>query len=685
MSTQSLAAPHTHEQRIAGWLTQSEFATLEAICETLLPSLAAPAGSAPQVASYYQRSARDLGVALRLAEMLGRDTPQVHHDLRQFLAMFRRAALSLLLVGAAKPFAELSQPEREQYLLWLANSPVGVLRKGFQGIKRLACMIFYTNTNAQGINPNWEVLDYTPPTPPPAVAPAMQPTAIHQDMVLEADAVVIGSGAGGSVVAAELAQAGKHVIVLEKGGYNYEGNFTHLEQQAMSEMFLKQGAMASSDLGMLIMAGSTLGGGTVINWMTCFRPQQDVLTEWETVSGLAGQFTGAALQRSFAAVEERLNVSRYESAHNGPNRVLFEGASALGLHADVIPRNARDCNGRCEGCNFGCRHGASQSTLKTYLQDAYEHGAQLLVRCSAERVLTEGGQVRGVVALAQDPETGRQHRVQIHARTVVVAAGALHTPALLLRSGLENPHIGRHLRMHPTTVSVGLYPEKINAWRGALQSAYSDAFTHLDGAYGYKLEAAPGHPGLFALARPWASAHDYREQMIRGAHLAPIIIVVRDRGEGQVRLDERGDPLVDYAVSAYDRNHMAHGLRQMARIHFAAGADEVMTLQNKPTYVERSSHSEAHAQHLRTFDRQVERHGLEPNRILTFSAHQMGSCRMGANPADSVTDGSQQVHGVRGLYICDSSVFPNASGVNPMLSIMGLAHHASQHIRSTMP
>jgi choline dehydrogenase-like flavoprotein len=265
---------------------------------------------------------------------------------------------------------------------------------------------------------------------------------------------------------------------------------------------------------------------------------------------------------------------------------------------------------------------------------------------------------------------------------VVVAAGTLHSPAILLRSGIENPHIGRHLHLHPTTVSVGLYPEKVYAWSGVLQSAYSDQFVHLDGNYGYKLEAAPGHPGLFALARPWVSARDYREQMARGAHLAPIIIVVRDKGEGSVTVDRTGEPIVDYVVSSYDRKHVAHGLRQMARIHFAAGAAEVMSLQNKPTYVERSAHTALHRQHLRGFDRQVEQHGLGPNRILMFSAHQMGTCRMGAEPKTSVTDEHTQVHGVKGLFVCDGSIFPAACGVNPMISIMGLAHKASQYIKT---
>lgn len=683
-TTPTISSPQTlaAENRIAGWLTSDDFAILEAICDTLLPSLEPPAGSSEVVAAYYRRSAHDLQIAQRLAEKFAYESPQVHADLRQFLSMFASSGPSLLLVKKASPFRELSQEKREQYLLALANSPLGKIRKGYQAIKRFACLLYYSALDERGVNPNWDMLDYTAPTAPPVVSQPITPLEISRDITLEADVVVIGSGAGGGVVAGELAMAGKSVIVLEKGGYNYEGNFTQLEDQASSELFLKRGALATDDLGVLIMSGSTLGGSTIINWMTCFRTPDDVLAEWEQCSGLHGYFTDPQLQQSFASVEKRLSVNANHSQHNRPNQVLFDGASALGYHAGVIHRNATGCEQRCGGCNFGCRYGCSQSTMKTYLQDAYDHGARIIVHASADKVLIEGGRAIGVKARVFNKHAGETHSVTIRASQIVVAAGAFHTPAILLRSGLENQHIGQHLHLHPTTVSVGLYPEKVYAWQGVLQSAYSDQFTHLDGNYGYKLEAAPGHPGLFALARPWCSARDYREQMARGAHLAPIIIVARDKGEGSITVDRSGEPIVNYVVSSYDRKHIAHGLGRMARIHFAAGAAEVMSLQNKPTFMERSAHTVLHEQHLREFDRQVDRHGMDPNRILMFSAHQMGSCRMGASSKTSVVDEHHQVHGVKGLFICDSSVFPNAVGVNPMVSIMGLAHRASQYIKT---
>jgi choline dehydrogenase-like flavoprotein len=690
MATVVYPSSPARKNRIAGWLTPGEFAVLEAICDTLLPSLEPPAGSSKAVAAYYRRSAQDLHLAQQIAEKLAEQSQEVQAALHLFLKLFIAPLMSLLLAGSPRPFSALPLAKRERFLLSLANSPIGPFRQGYQGLKRLAGLIYFSALDEQGRNPNWAVLDYTPPEPQPVSrnrAPTpIKPLPISEDMILEADAVVIGSGAGGGVVAGELAMAGKSVIVLEKGGYNHEGNFTLREAQAMPELFLKKGALATKDLGLVMMAGSTLGGGTVVNWMTSFRAPDDVLTEWDQISGLRDCFTDSSLQRSFATVEQRISVNSEQSQHNRQNQMLFDGATALGYHAGIVQRNAIGCEQRCGACNLGCCYGCSQSTMKTYLQDAYDHGARIIVHGSAEKVLIENGRAVGVEAQVHNAQTGRIYNVTIHAKVVVVAAGALYSPVLLLRSGIEHPHIGRHLHLHPTAISVGVYPEKVYAWQGVLQSAYSDQFAHLDDSsgykYGYKLEVPPTHPGLFGLATPWYGARNYREEMTRIAHLASIIVLTRDKGEGAVTVDRAGEPLVKYVVSAYDRKHILHGLCQSTRIHLAAGAERVISLQNKPTDLKRTPGESIQRQQLQAFDQQIKRHGLEANRIMMFSAHQMGTCRMGAHSITSVTNEHQQVHGVKGLFVCDSSVFPTACGVNPMLSIMALAHKASQYIKT---
>jgi choline dehydrogenase-like flavoprotein len=320
--------------------------------------------------------------------------------------------------------------------------------------------------------------------------------------------------------------------------------------------------------------------------------------------------------------------------------------------------------------------------MKTYLQDAYDHGARIIVRCSADKVLIENGRAVGVKATVTNMETGKAYTVTIRAKAVIVAAGSIHSPAVLLRSGLENRHIGRHLYLHPVSSISGLYPDKVYSWQGVMQSAYSRQFAHLDGNYGYVLEVPSGHPGLLSLATPWYSAREYRELVAQAANFATIIVITRDKGEGTVTLDGDGEPVIDYVVSVYDRRHLLHGLRQAARIHFAAGAKAINSLHNKRTRLERPENGMVSEQQFREFDRQLERHGMGVNRLMMFTAHQMGTCRMGAHPQNSVVDGNCQVHGVEGLFVCDGSIFPGPSGVNPMLSIMGLVHRASQYIKT---
>jgi choline dehydrogenase-like flavoprotein len=684
MAATSPMGVKTTEGQVAGWLTPAEFSIIETVCDTFFPSLEPPAGSSEAVAAYYRRKASDLRVAMLVAESLAHENAEAQAEFRQLLGLLRNPVTGLLLAGRAKAFIDLKQEQREKYLLAMANSPLVALRQGYQALKRLSGFIYYSVPNPEGVNPGWEALDYNAPTPPlKDAARPITPYRIAGNTTLEADVVVIGSGAGGGVVAGELAMAGKSVIVLEKGGYNNEADFTLQEAEAMPELYLKRGALTSKDLGVIVLAGSTLGGGTVVNWMTSFRTPPNILEEWAQVSGLS-DFTGSALQDSFAVVEKRINVNLENSAHNKQNQLLVDGCSALGYHSEIIRRNAINCEQRCGTCGFGCRYGAKQSTMKTYLQDAFDHGARIIVRCSADKVLVENNHVVGVRASVTDAETGKTYSVTIHARTVIVAAGAINSPAILLRSGLENKHIGQHLKFHPTTTIAGTYPEKVYSWQGVMQSAYSDEFAHLDGNYGYKLEVPPAHPGLLGLATPWYSAREYREQMLQAPYVATFIVLTRDKGEGSISIDRYGEPVINYEVCVYDRNHLQHGLRQAARVHFAAGATGVLSLHNKRTRLDKPAGGIISEQQFREFDRKLERHGMGANRVMMFTAHQMGTCRMGADPTKSVTDANGQVHGIKGLFVCDGSLFPAASGVNPMLSIMGLAHKVSQYIKTVV-
>jgi choline dehydrogenase-like flavoprotein len=189
---------------------------------------------------------------------------------------------------------------------------------------------------------------------------------------------------------------------------------------------------------------------------------------------------------------------------------------------------------------------------------------------------------------------------------------------------------------------------------------------------------------MLGVALPWWSARDYRRELLQAPYVAAFIVLTRDRGEGRVTVGKDGEPVIDYVVSVYDRRHLLHGIAQAARVHLAAGARSVLSLHTRRTRLDRTAAGTLDERQFREFERQLERHGMAPNRLMVFTAHQMGTCRMGSDPRQAVVDGNHEVHGVRGLFVCDGSVFPSPSGVNPMLSIMALSHRAAQYIKSTL-
>jgi choline dehydrogenase-like flavoprotein len=566
----------------------------------------------------------------------------------------------------------------------MSVSPVATLRQGFSALKRLAAFIFYSVPGGDGLNPNWPALGYTPAPPPPSAEEApkrIRPLALDGDLALTADAVVVGSGAGGGVVAAQLVAAGKDVVILEKGGYYSESDFNGSEALMTPQLYLRRGALATKDLGMIVLAGSCLGGGTTVNWSTSLRTPPDVLAEWEREYGFSGA-TGPEYQQGFEVAERRIGVNTDDSDPNANNAALQRGCEALGYEWRRIPRNASGCQQRCGACGYGCPHGRKQSTMLTFLQDAADGGARFVVRCQVERVVIERGQVTGVEGWALDERTGQRRRVSVKAPVVVVAGGSVESPALLLRSGLRNPNIGAHLRLHPVVAMAAYYAEPVEAWKGSLQTVLSDHFKHLQGGYGLRFEMAPAHPGMLGMVTPWRSAAQHKQDMARSQHAATFIALMRDTGEGRVTLDKQGDPILNYFPNANDRRALTQAMGELAKIAAAGGATRVAALHTRELTLdaEGGRPGAISGERLRAFAHEADRRGIAPNMLPLFSAHQMGTCRLGADERTAVADPSGQVFGAKGLYIGDASGFPTASGVNPMLSTMALAYHVAQRI-----
>jgi hypothetical protein len=537
---------------------------LEAICDTL-----APGGDGLP-------SASELGVPdalLEAAEVSLREADQ--KQLGQLLSFWDVPIMSALAGGGLERFSTLPQETRERILLSWCDSRIPQRRAAFQALRKAVLYLYYMLPAPRGgRSPIWDDIGYPGPLGPPSDPPAktLTPLRVGRDTTLDCDVCVVGSGAGGGTAAGVLASAGLDVVVLEAGDYYDDEDFDGAELSGYQRMYLQGGAAATHDHSVGLLAGACLGGGTVVNLTTSLRTPDDVRAEWAAFG--ASAIASDEFTRSLDAVCERLGVNSDHSRASRRDELFRQGLEALGWHIDAMPRNVRGCDQgeNCGYCWYGCRLGAKQSTAKTWLADAQAAGARILVRTRASRVRVEAGKAVGVEAQA-----GGGHRVAVRSRAVVAACGAIHTPALLKRSGLENANVGRHLRLHPATPVFGVFDEEIAPWHGTVQARYSDQHRHLDDGYGIKYETVSFHPSLAVAFVPWRSARLHRELMRNYPRLNGVGVFLRDRDGGEVRVGRDGEPVARYRLSDRDIKHVRIGIEGAARIMEAAGARRIVS------------------------------------------------------------------------------------------------------------
>lgn len=612
---------------------------------------------------------RDLGLTDRLPRVFDSlPHDQDRKQLRQVLTLLGSRAGGLALFGRAEAFSAMSQTRRADAFRSMESSSVSLVRQGARALKMLTALLWVTSEYPTASPPSWSEMGYPGPDgPPPHVPKPLRTETINGDTTIDADVVVVGSGAGGGTVAGVLAVAGLSVVVLERGGYHNESDFTHLEADAYRSMYLDGALGSSADGSVLMLAGATLGGGTVINYTTSFPTPAPILEEWDRVAGFDQVFTGEALQSSTAAVGSKLGVNRDNGSPSNRDQLMEKGLRGLGWHVDEMPRNAAGCTeAACGFCTMGCRIGAKRSTLATYLQDAAEAGARIVTDADVRVVETEQGRATGVTARVGG------HTVRVRAKAVVLAAGALNTPAILLRSDLGGDASGSYLRVHPVTALWGRFDEKVEPWTGVLQTRYSDQFADLDGrGHGFRFETAPIHPLFPSAFIGWEDGASFKRDVLGLGHINVAGILLRDRDHGRVAIRKDGSPVWKYRISEFDQGHVRLGVRRAAEMLAESGAREVITSSVRPVRWIPGSGS------LESFMDESDAIGYGPNRTSYFSFHQMGTARMGSDPDTSVVDARNEAHDVRGLYVMDGSCFPTASGVNPMLSIAAIAHRGA--------
>ena len=496
---------------------------------------------------------------------------------------------------------------------------------------------------------------------------------LSQDLVLEADVVIVGSGAGGGTAAEIFAQAGLRVLILEEGPLKTAADFKDMdESRAYADLYQEGASRATSDGAVAVLQGRSVGGTTTVNWTSSFRTPSQTLRHWDQVHGVQG-VSPADMAPWFDRMEQRLGIAPWGMTPNANNAVLKRGCDALGWESHIIPRNVKGCwdSGYC---GYGCPVNAKQSMLVSTIPEALRRGAELVHHLRVRRVRFDKGQAVGLDCEALDPAvclvpTGIQ--ISVRARHYVIAGGAINTPALLLRSKVPDPHgnLGQRTCIHPVVMTLAHLPERVDGYYGAPQSVASDQFqwTQDTGTMpGFKLEAAPIYPALSStiFVRHGAAL---AAEMKRLPHVQAMLALMRDGFHaespgGRVRIDDQGMPLLDYDVGDYLWRGARTALLRMAEAQFAGGATEVL-----PAHLDgRWSGSWLAARD------QIERLDYRKFKVSLFTAHLMGGCAMGEDPKTSVTDSLGRHHQLENLSVLDGSLFPTSIGANPQLSIYGL-------------
>ena len=626
-----------------------------AVCDTLLPARGEDSGNGA-----WNRSATELGISGRVADGVAAGLPP-----------HVAAAVAALLDHLAEVDFSAAGPERRVELLHDAAADPAA-RFALKQLKTMTFGDLFGSFDENGRNPVWDEINYPGPNsapPTPAQAPKTFPVekVSGPAATLNADVCIVGSGAGGAVIAARCAAAGKSVLVLEMGSYKNESDFRQLEAEGAGQMFLGGGLGWSEGGELGLLAGSTLGGGTVINSMACRPLPDDVRADWAE-AGLEG-VDGAEWDTYFDTVWTALGANSEATVYNRNAEVLIEGLTASGLEHHRIPRNAEltDDPQFCGYCNAGCQQGCKRSVLKNYLQDAADSGARFLVDCFVDHITTDGRQATGVKARVGETE------VTVEAPTVVVACGGIESPALLLRSEIGGPAVGKNLRVHPSYMITGVYDEPVEAWNGQLITVMSFDFQHCLGDSGFYISPLGLSPATWAGQSPWTDGEEMRRHFLKFPSMASWHSITHDHGSGQVVLGEDGRALVRWSMAddELDREVAIRAHTELARVHHAAGAAEIFTFHWSPHHWRRGEDFDAYLEQLEA---------APAEEYTAYSAHQMGSCRMGSSPADAVADGRGELHDTRGVWVGDASAFPTATGVNPMVSIMVLAERTADQI-----
>ncbi|TVY68951.1 Long-chain-alcohol oxidase, partial [Lachnellula suecica] len=723
---------------IDGPFTAAQLTTLLSIMDTVIPSIrreTTTSNSAAHLeigdaeynnaAGHLKKTVVNAPDSVSLDEYMDEkasDSPQFQALLKRTLAFYtpedQRKGLafilsaldtrvgSLMLTGYALPIYKQPIHIRQAIFQGWRQSYIPALNLIHKSMSQIARMCWLKTS------PNFQKLSGFPQVPdhyeagPHYEYHFIQLPAGSAPEILETDVVVVGSGCGGAVCAKNLAEAGNRVLVLDKAYYYPPPQLPMTEEESGIHLYESGGAVITDDSSMTIVAGSSWGGGGTINWSASLQTQGYVRREWAQDRGLTF-FETAEFQSCLDRVCHRMGVSTEHIRHNHGNEVLLEGSRKLGYHAKAVPQNTGGNEHYCGHCGLGCGAAQKQGPVVSWLPDAGKAGAKFMEGFKIGRVLfdesdstkaigVEGEWVsrnsRGGVDGPLSERTVR--KVIVKAKKVVISCGTLWSPVVLLNSGLKNKQIGRNLYLHPVNVLGAVFKEDVRPWEGGILTSVCTTFENLDGhGHGAKIETSTMIPSLFLTLMNWNDALSYKVDALKFRHMNGFISIARDRDTGRIYPDPvSGAPRIQYTPSAYDRAHVLEGLIAICKICYVEGATEIHPFIDgvKPFLRDCEDVATAPAGNepdpgvtdprFRAWLEEVQRVGNKPPAGTFPSAHQMGSNRMSAAEKDGVVDVKGKVWGTQNLYVSDASVFPSASGVNPMITNMAISDWISRNI-----
>ncbi|KAG6231749.1 hypothetical protein E4U26_006560 [Claviceps purpurea] len=619
---------------------------------------------------------------------------------------------SMLLTGHWTPITSQPTPIRQAILQSWASSPLPALRTLAKSLVQMAqkanslhSRFLHDISGYSDIPSDWKNTESYPYTFI-QIPPGGKDLSPYE---LSTDVLIVGSGCGGGVSAKTLSEAGHKVLVVDKGYYFPPSQLPMTQESASHYLYEGGGVLTSDSASTGVVCGASWGGGGTVNWSVCFRLQDYVRDEWAS-RGLP-LFASAEFDACMDRVWEFIGASKAGLRHNARNQALMDALETLRWKGGAVEQNTAGREHYCGRCHLGCNSAEKRGPATSWLPAAGEAGAEFMEGFAVERVVFgedgrtaigveglwtgrgEGGTLHGKM------EERTQRRVFVRAKRVILAAGSMWSPVLLAKSGVKNPNVGRHLHLHPTNFVSGVFGKTdMTSWEGGIITSYVNEFENLDGhGHGVKLEPTCNVPYTTFSLQSWRDGLDAKVLALKYRHIGTYISLTRDRDTGRVYPDPvLGTPRIQYDMSDFDREHTLEGVIALAKICYVARATEIRAhLAGLAPFVARDG-GKRQAEHQPGTDpeftdpdfaawiKRLRRADNKPPTAMCVSAHQMGSCRMSADEESGVVDMQGRVWGTSGLYVADASVFPSASGVNPMVTAMALADWISRGVAADL-